>query len=65
MHCVGGMEMVPRVRKLIDSCKAAKIPVIYTQETHRPSASTWAANLDGNEPDHCLIGSRGVQIHTD
>ena len=21
--------------------------------------------LDGNEPDHCLIGSRGVQIHDD
>ena len=31
VHCVGGMEMVPNVRQLIDSCKAKGIPVSFTQ----------------------------------
>ena len=65
VHCIGGMAMVPKVRKLIDSCKAAGIPVIFTQEVHRPSGIDMGRELDGNEPDHCLIGSRGVQIHDD
>lgn len=65
VHCVGGMEMVPRVRKLIDACRAAGIPAIFTQEVHRPSRIDMGRELDGNEPDHCLIGSRGVEIHAD
>lgn len=65
VHCVGGMEMVPHVRQLIDACKAKGIPVIFTQEVHRPSGIDMGRELDGNEPDHCLIGSRGVQIHKD
>ncbi len=65
VHCIGGMEMVPKVRQLIDSCKKVGIPVIFTQEVHRPSGIDMGRELDGNEPDHCLIGSRGVRIHQD
>jgi nicotinamidase-related amidase len=65
VYCVGGMEMVPRVRKLVDACKAAGIPAIFTQEVHRATRLDMGRELDGNEPDHCLIGSRGVQIHDD
>lgn len=62
VHCVGGKDMLPKVKALIDECKAAGIPVVYTQEVHRPSRIDMGRELDGDEPDHCLIGSRGVEI---
>jgi len=62
VHCVGGKDMLPRIKKLIAACRKAKIPVIYTQEVHRPSGIDMGRELDGNEPDHCLLGSRGVEI---
>jgi len=63
--CVGGLDMVPKVRQLIDASKAKGIPVIFTKEVHRPSGIDMGRELDGNEPDHCLIGSRGVDLHDD
>lgn len=65
VHCVGGLEMIPRVKEMAVACRKKGIPVIYTQEVHRPSGIDMGRELDGNEPDHCLIGSRGVQIHDD
>ncbi len=62
VYCVGGIEMLPRVRRLIDACKDADIPVVWTQEVHRPSRIDMGRELDGDEPDHCLIGSPGVEI---
>lgn len=62
VFCVGGKEMLPRVKSLIEACRAADIPVVYTQEVHRPSRIDMGRELDGNEPDHCLIGSHGVEI---
>jgi nicotinamidase-related amidase len=62
VFCVGGKEMLPKVKKLIESCRTAGIPVVYTQEVHRPSRIDMGRELDGNEPDHCLIGTRGVEI---
>jgi len=60
--CVGGKEMLPKVSALAAACRAAGIPVVYTQEVHRPSRIDMGRELDGNEPDHCLIGTRGVEI---
>lgn len=65
VHCVGGLEMVPSVKELASACRNKNIPVIYTQEVHRPSGVDMGRELDGNEPDHCIIGSRGVEIHDD
>lgn len=62
VFCVGGKEMLPKVKTLIEACRKAKIPVIYTKEVHRPSGIDMGRELDGNEPDHCLIGTRGVEI---
>jgi nicotinamidase-related amidase len=63
VHCVGGMEMVPKVKTLVKACRDARIPVIFTQEVHRPTRIDMGRELDGNEPDHCLLGTRGVEIH--
>ena len=65
VHCVGGLEMIPRVCKLAEACRQQDIPVIYTREVHRIKGVDMGRELDGNEPDHCLIGSRGVEIHKD
>jgi biuret amidohydrolase len=62
VHCVGGKEMLPRIQQLIEACRKAKIPVVYTQEVHRASHVDMGRELDGNEPDHCIVGTRGVQI---
>jgi biuret amidohydrolase len=62
VHCVGGREMLPKVRRLVDACRDAGIPVIYTQEVHRPTRIDMGRELDGDEPDHCLLGSPGVEI---
>jgi nicotinamidase-related amidase len=62
VHCVGGKEMLPRIKQLIQACRKAKIPVVYTQEVHRASRVDMGRELDGNEPDHCILGTRGVQI---
>jgi biuret amidohydrolase len=62
VFCVGGTAMLPRVRTLIDACKDGGIPVVWTQEVHRPTRIDMGRELDGDEPDHCLIGSRGVEI---
>ena len=62
VHCVGGKDMLPRIKRLIEACRKANIPVIYTQEVHRASGIDMGRELDGAEPDHCLIGGRGVEI---
>lgn len=62
VHCVGGIEMLPKVKKLIEECKKVDIPVIYTQEVHRKTGIDMGRELDGNEPDHCLLGTVGVEI---
>lgn len=60
--CIGGIEMLPKVKQLIEACKNADIPVIYTKEVHRKTGIDMGRELDGNEPDHCLLGSKGVEI---
>lgn len=62
IHCVGGKEMLPRIKQLIEAFREATIPIIYTQEVHRASHVDMGRELDGNEPDHCILGSRGVEI---
>ena len=62
VRCVGGRDILPNVNRLIDACRRADIPVIYTQEVHRPTRIDMGRELDGDEPDHCLLGTEGVEI---
>jgi ureidoacrylate peracid hydrolase len=68
-----GREMVPRVRRLIDTCRSRRVPVIYTQfvyctaipclrgdpfgPEHLPSEPSAATGF-GRPSDNCLIGPR-------
>jgi len=60
--CDGASAMVPRIRALIVEARRAQIPVIFTREVHRAQKVDFGRELDGNEPLHCVEGSKGVEI---
>ena len=60
--CVGATLVVPRIKRLIQEAHRARIPVIFTQELHRPQRVDFGRELDGDEPIHCVEGSRGAKI---
>lgn len=55
-------EMVSNVKKLVDAAQAAKIPTIFTKEVHRRDMKDMGRELDGDEPEHCLEGTKGATI---
>jgi len=61
-HCAGGKAILPQIRQLTEACRKASIPVIYTQEVHRASHVDMGRELDGNMPNHCILGTRGFEI---
>jgi len=60
--CVGGRDMVPRINRLTDAGRKARIPVIFTQEFHRKEKIDFGRELDGAESYHCMEGTEGVKI---
>lgn len=60
--CKSSEDIIPNIKKLIDFCHRNKIPVIYTQEAHRANHIDFGRELDGDEPVHCLEGSKGIEI---
>lgn len=62
IKCAGGMAIVPSIQKLLTVARKKGVPVIYTQEAHRVEKVDFGLELQGDEPEHCLEGSKGVQI---
>jgi nicotinamidase-related amidase len=75
LTAVGGMAIVPALSRVIDAARRAGVPVIYTQEAHRPGrvdsgreadpgsgASYTGGTPDSPLPVHCEEGSRGIEI---
>jgi len=65
IKCPGGSEIIPSIAKLLSACHRNKIPVIYTQEAHRAEKVDFGLELQGDEPEHCLEGSKGIEIISD
>ncbi|MHA1859757.1 MAG: cysteine hydrolase family protein [Candidatus Asgardarchaeia archaeon] len=59
--CEGALEIVENVKALLKLVHEKGIPVIYTQELHRPDGSDFGIELE-KEPRHCIEGSRGAEI---
>lgn len=55
----GTKEVIANVSKLVEIAKTNKIPTIFTKEIHRPSMIDMGRELDGDEPKHCLEGTKG------
>ena len=58
----GTMEVVENITRLVNAAKISKIPTIFTKEIHRPSMIDIGREMDGNEPKHCLEGTKGPVI---
>ena len=71
-----GVEgIIPRIAAVIGAAREAEIPVIYTQEAHRPGrvdsgreldagtgASYPGGGADSPVPEHCVEGTKGIEI---
>ena len=60
--CVNGRQIIPGIQQLVDAARHAGVPVIYTQEMHRPSRIDFGRELDGTEGLHCVEETHGVRI---
>lgn len=63
IQCEGGVEIVPHLQKLLSLARENNIPIIYTQEAHRAEKIDFGLELQGDEPEHCLEGTHGVEIY--
>ena len=55
----GPKEVIQNIHRLVNAAKISKIPTIFTREVHRPSMIDMGRELDGNEPRHCIDGTKG------
>ena len=62
IECPGGRDIIPDIQKLLNAARAKGVPVIYTQEAHRAEKVDFGLELQGDEPEHCLEGTLGVEI---
>ena len=70
----GVQEIIPRIARVIDGARSADIPVIYTQEAHRPgrvdsgreadegTAVSYGYPIDVPISEHTVEGTRGIEI---
>ena len=59
---VEGNKIISPINRLTDAGRKVGIPIIFTQEFHRKSKVDFGREKDGAEPDHCLEGTKGVEI---
>ena len=57
----GGRAIVPAINKLIGWARAHAVPVIFTQEMHRPDHSDYGIELEF-DPVHCLEDGPGCEL---
>ncbi|NPV70857.1 MAG: cysteine hydrolase [Firmicutes bacterium] len=62
IECPGGREILQRLKELLAFARSQGIPVIYTQEMHRPEKIDFGRELEREEPEHCVEGTPGVEI---
>lgn len=58
----GTKEVIENIRRLVNAAKISNIATIFTKEIHRPSMIDMGRELDGNEPRHCLDGTKGTEL---
>lgn len=55
-------NLIGNIQKLLEFSRANHVPVLYTQELHRPGGIDFGRELDGDEPVHCIEGTKGSEI---
>lgn len=63
------LEIIPRLKKLIEYCRSKKIPVIYACQVHRPDGSDMGLLADIwpqiKEKKGLIQGTEGVEVYND
>lgn len=77
LEAIGGRAIIPAVARTVAAARLAGIPVIFTQEAHRPGRVDSGREADpgmgkdhwyagGSDemplPEHCVEGTRGIEI---
>jgi nicotinamidase-related amidase len=77
LEAAGGRDIIPAVAAMVAAAREAEIPVIFTQEAHRPGRIDSGREADpgtgkdhwytggsdyGPLPEHCVEGTRGIEI---
>jgi len=57
----GGREIIPAINQLIAWARPQQIPIIFTQEMHRPDHSDYGIELE-YDPVHCLENTGGCDL---
>ncbi|MGK4005169.1 isochorismatase family cysteine hydrolase [Sorangium sp. So ce1036] len=57
----GARELVPTVNSLVAWAKKNQLPIVFSQEMHRPDRSDYGIELEF-EPLHCIEGTRGSEM---
>lgn len=58
----GTAARIERAERLLAAARAAGIPVVFFQETHRRSGIDFGRELDGSESEHCLEGDEATEL---
>ncbi len=59
----GGAEAaLAAMTRLLEAARAAGLPVVVTQELHRPELFDFGRELDGDEPVHGVDGTAGAAL---
>ena len=61
IECAGAREIIPTISNFLDFIRSQKVPIIYTQETHREQKVDFGIELE-RSPQHCIKGSMGYEI---
>jgi nicotinamidase-related amidase len=74
-YAIGAEKIVDPIRALVERARAVDMPIVFTQEVHRPDQLDAGRERDpgaglpypGGSPDdplpvHCVEGTRGVEI---
>ena len=76
LQAAGGRDIIPAVASTVAAARQVGVPVIFTQEAHRPGRVDSGREADpgmgkdyypgvaGDQPlpEHCVEGSRGIEI---
>lgn len=61
-HTCHAADALEGVDRLLQAAREQSLPVIFTQEAHRPQRVDFGRELDGREPVHCVEGSPGADF---
>lgn len=77
LEAAGGRDIIPAVARTVAAARQAGVPVIFTQEAHRPGRVDSGREADPGTgsayyhqdaagmmplPEHCVEGTRGIEI---